>query len=478
MEYWYQINGGTLILNSDPKTAPPSTSWIKLQELTETWSQSRELPYGTFCSLFLGNTPQIHCFGKWHPKELNSPLVGSQSKSAEDQGVPQGESFTPDHLVRCASISKVVVALGFLRLVSLGKASLDQDTSTYLGFTLRHPDHPQVPITTRMILSHTSSIRDGSGYSLPLDTPIRAFFDPKSSVWNNGEHFASSTPQASQPSSGAGKSDQTGLGNQTTQTRPGQFFTYSNLGFGLVGTMIEQITGERFDRWIGREILTPLGMTGGFFLWDFDGSQMSRLVPTYRRPDPLGPWVVQNDDPGQYRASSPDLSTYIPGTNATIFSPQGGLRASIHDLINLGKFFIDRDLRKKLQLVDESLVSEMMSPQWTYNPYEPNGETYNGITRCSGLGLFLTTDTLDSLGGDRLLANPGGPNLWGHHGDAYGMVSGFIVNPEKNYLISYILGGTSKNPEEYLGTHSSYSFWEEKIQELLLEDLVCQGVEL
>lgn len=463
---------------------PQSQPWNTLQDHIHTWSQQSELPYGALSSLVLGHKPQIHCFGNWHPKELNSPLVGSQSKSVEGQGVLPSGIFTPDHLVRCASISKVVVALGFLRLVSLGKASLDQDISAYLGFGLRHPDHPQVPITPRMLLSHTSSIRDGSTYSLPPNLPIQAFFDPTSSYWKGGEHFASSIPLASYPSSEIGKSNhsnqpiQANLDPDPSQTKPGKYFTYSNLGFGLVGTMIERITGDRFDRWIRNEILQPLTIEGGFFPGDFDSTQKSRLVPTYRRPNPQGPWVVQNDGPGQNQTKGPGVSTYRPGTNATIFSPQGGLRASIKDLIKLGRFFIDSDWRAELKLVDESLVTEMMTPQWTYNPDQPNGETYNGITRCSGLGLFLTTDTYDTLGGDRLLANPGGPKLWGHHGDAYGMVGGLMVNPEKNYLIAYILGGTSQNPEEYLGSHSSYSFWEERIQELLLEDLGCQGVEL
>ena len=57
-----------------------------------------------------------------------------------------GRPVGPDDPVRIASISKLVVALGVLRLVEAGRLDLDRDVSEYLGWRLRHPGYPDRPI--------------------------------------------------------------------------------------------------------------------------------------------------------------------------------------------------------------------------------------------------------------------------------------------------------------------------------------------
>ena len=67
-------------------------------------------------------------------------------------------------LFRVASISKLVVALGVLRLVEERKLDLDRDVSDPLGWRLRNPHFPDAPVTLRHLLTHTSSLRDSGGY--------------------------------------------------------------------------------------------------------------------------------------------------------------------------------------------------------------------------------------------------------------------------------------------------------------------------
>jgi len=74
------------------------------------------------------------------------------------------ERLNLEHKPRIASISKLVAAIGLMRLVEDGRVDLDTDVSDYLGFALRNPAFPGQPITLRMVLSHTSSIRDGDYY--------------------------------------------------------------------------------------------------------------------------------------------------------------------------------------------------------------------------------------------------------------------------------------------------------------------------
>src|SRR5687768_11514249 len=84
-----------------------------------------------------------------------------------------GRALTIDDPVRIASITKLHVALGVMRLVELGKLDLDEDVSGHLGWTLRNPAFPDRPITLRLVLSHRSSLRDGISYALPLGTTVQ-----------------------------------------------------------------------------------------------------------------------------------------------------------------------------------------------------------------------------------------------------------------------------------------------------------------
>src|SRR5690606_22111793 len=81
-----------------------------------------------------------------------------------------GREVTVDDPSRVASISKLVVAIGVLRLVEEGTLDLDADVSELLGWPLRHPEFPDVPISLRLLLSHTSGLTDVAGYwQTPLD---------------------------------------------------------------------------------------------------------------------------------------------------------------------------------------------------------------------------------------------------------------------------------------------------------------------
>jgi CubicO group peptidase (beta-lactamase class C family) len=76
-------------------------------------------------------------------------------------------------MYRIASISKLVVAVGVMRLVEEGKLALDEDVGTYLGWRLRNPHFPDAKITLRMFLTHTSSLRDGAFYFWPATIAIK-----------------------------------------------------------------------------------------------------------------------------------------------------------------------------------------------------------------------------------------------------------------------------------------------------------------
>jgi len=83
-----------------------------------------------------------------------------------------GRAITPDDPVRVASVSKLIVALGVLRLVEAGLLDLDRDVSDYLGWRLRHPAYPDRPISLEQLLGHRSGLNDDTDYALPLDADL------------------------------------------------------------------------------------------------------------------------------------------------------------------------------------------------------------------------------------------------------------------------------------------------------------------
>ena len=135
-----------------------------------------------------------------------------------------GRAVTPSDPVRVASVSKVLVAVGVMKLVEQGRLDLDGDVSPRLGWSLRNPSFPDRPITLRMLLSHTSSLRDGDDiYVIPLGSTVRATMaDP--TAWD-AKHG---------PREG--------------------YFTYANLNFPVIASIVEKVTGERFDIWMRREL--------------------------------------------------------------------------------------------------------------------------------------------------------------------------------------------------------------------------------
>src|SRR6476646_7903159 len=108
---------------------------------------------------------------------------GEIASFAEGIADPQsGRRVGADDPARVASVSKLVVAIGVMKLVEQHKLSLYSDFSRWLGWKLRNPAFPDQPVTLRMLLSHTSSIRDHDDqYAIPLGESVRAAMaDPRS----------------------------------------------------------------------------------------------------------------------------------------------------------------------------------------------------------------------------------------------------------------------------------------------------------
>lgn len=352
--------------------------------------------------------------------------------------VAAGRAISADDPVRIASISKLVVAIGVMRLVEAGTLDLDADVSGLLGWPLRHPDFPDRPITLRLLLSHQTSLTDAAGYyAVPLDGRLQDVLDDPR-AWD-AEHA------------------------------PGTFFRYANLNFPLVASVMEQATGERFDRMMDTLVLQPLGIEG-CFNWDTcNTATASRAVVLYnaarepvrdnhhgRKPDSC-PVVAATD-------GSCNLSQWQPGINGALFSPQGGLRISANGLARIGRLLLGNGNLEGVQLLSPASMDTLLQPLWTYAP--GNGITFEeDDSGQSGERYFcrygLATHTLatpqDGCGDD-----PFGDGIArvGHSGSAYGLISGLWVDRASGTGVAYFATGM---PDAPLGTRSAFTAIAEKL---------------
>jgi CubicO group peptidase (beta-lactamase class C family) len=341
----------------------------------------------------------------------------------------------PDTLFRIASISKMMTTLGLLRLVEDGKLGLDADVSGYLGFTLRNPHFPGQAITLRHLLTHTSSLRDEAGYSWGADVALKNVIDEKMYATNAG---------------------------------PGLYFTYCNLGWGIIGTVMERVTGERFDRLMRRLLIEPLGLQASYLPAELPPAALANLATLYRKRtvdtevwDPNGPWIAQVDD---YSVKPPPaIDRYVIGTNATPFSPTGGLRISARDMGVVMRMLMGHGPR----LLKPATLDLMFSRQWTYDGL--NGDTSDGLFRCWGLG----NEQFPDAPGTRVVDGGGFPAV-GHLGDAYGLMSVFVFDPARRNGMIALVGGTSTDPfgPANKGKYSSLARFQERILTALYQGAI------
>ncbi|MBQ7529707.1 beta-lactamase family protein [bacterium] len=397
-------------------------------------------------------------------KEVYSKFLGSSRIDNEDRS--KDRPFTRESRFRAASVSKPFTAFTIMQLKEQGKIDLDEDISKYLGFTLRNPHYPDIPITVRMLASHTSSIRDGQIYGIPPSMSVEEFFKPEGEWYEGGAHFA---PQGE---------------------KPGEYFSYCNLNYGLLGTIIESVTGERFDLYQKGHILKQLSIGGDYVAGNFSPQEFEKLGTVYQKKDAEGkwdengPWYGQADD---YRGRQPQadivapqnpyaegiqedyiLKGYRPGTNATMLSPAGGLRLSVEELSHALLMLINGGVYEGKRVLSPASIQEMASRQWTYTEKTNNGENYGGSILSYGLGLYQ----IDGKSTARFCRDKEF-NFIGHTGEAFGLLSSCFFRPGTGDGFVYIINGTAlevDKDERSLGKFSSNYIWEEK-----LTDAICRS---
>lgn len=163
-------------------------------------------------------------------------------------------------LFQIASVSKTVTGAALMRLYQWGLFELEDSINAYLPFKVKNPNHPDSVITFRMLLTHTSSIKDNwdnMPYFFNVNTAplcslgdyLEDYFSPDSMYYSlaNFNNFA-----------------------------PGGTWQYCNMGYALIGYLVESITGIDFNEYCKDSIFAPLGMNeSSFYYSDIDTLHMA-----------------------------------------------------------------------------------------------------------------------------------------------------------------------------------------------------------
>ena len=134
-----------------------------------------------------------------------------------------------DTIFRVASVTKLVSAIGLMRLYDQGLFDLDAPAERILGVPVENPKFKGQAITPRQILSHTSGLKQKNYYLFP---------------W---KQFSASA-------------------GYYTKERPGAAYQYSNLNGGLIGSMIELLSGQSVFTYMRENVFDPLGVTATYAL--------------------------------------------------------------------------------------------------------------------------------------------------------------------------------------------------------------------
>jgi CubicO group peptidase (beta-lactamase class C family) len=270
-----------------------------------------------------------------------------------------GERLTPRHRFRMASHTKAFTAAGVMKLREMGKLRLDDAVGQYVAEL-----HPQIAQTTLgQLLSHSAGIvRDGRNAGQFADR--RPFFDRNELL-----------------------DDLRAAPIIDANTR----FKYSNHGFGLVGLVIEAVTGESFAAWMKREIIAAAGL-------DETDPDM---------PIPEGAPMAS----GHSGRLLLGRRVTIPGRYSTnAIAPAGGLVGTARDL---ALFFAQLSPNARSSILSVASRREMVRRQWR--------NEHSSLVRHYGLGTMS--------------GSLNGWDWFGHTGGLQGYISRTCVVPRQDLTV-------------------------------------------
>lgn len=165
---------------------------------------------------------------------------------------PGSRALDADTLFRVASITKTFTATAIVQLRDQGKLRLDDPLVEHVPEfgAVENPFGPIEEITLRRVASHSSGLMGEP----PLDHWVSLRFPTR-------EEWLAVLPQV------------------RISIPPGSAFKYSNLGYTLLGEVVERVTGRPYVEYMQEAIFSPLGMTSSTYEPEPTGALKERAAP-------------------------------------------------------------------------------------------------------------------------------------------------------------------------------------------------------
>lgn len=221
-----------------------------------------------------------------HVSNASYALFSQDSVILQDSFSATGSGTNSDSPFLIGSVTKVFTAVAVMQLYEEGKVDLNKPVNEYVpDFQIRQRFPESAPVTLRAVLTHHAGI------------PSDIFLDKFSKT---PEDFNTLLDY---------------LNTQYTCYPAGKIRAYSNLGYALLGIVIERVSGMKYEEYIARNIFEPLGMNSSGFYIDYDSQR--HLSAAF-------------DDKGN------------PQTELPIYDkPAGAIYSTVNDMIRFGRSFID-----------------------------------------------------------------------------------------------------------------------------------------
>jgi len=307
----------------------------------------------------------------------NNTIVWSKGYGLYD--IENKKPATDKTLYNIASISKTVTATAILQLYEQGYFDLDDDVNDYLTFTVRHTQYPDIPITFRMLLSHLSGLSEDpeefykyfppDQCHIPLYPWIETYLSPQGNnytdkIWSNDA--------------------------------PGEKFHYANIGFALIGYLVETISGQSFHQYCKDNIFTPLKMDNTSF-----------ILSLVNRSNLAIPYHFQ-------------IYKYIPyGHYCYIGYPCGSIQTSVSEFSHFIIAHMNHGVYDGYQLLNATTIQLMHTIQYPNEDY--------------GLGWTIWNTTNNE-------------QFYGHTGGDYGVATSVTVRTSDNTAVIYFTNGEPWKP--------------------------------
>jgi N-acyl-D-amino-acid deacylase len=246
----------------------------------------------------------------------------------------------PDALFRIASISKPVTAVGVMVLAERGKLKLDDPVRKYVSLKPALAEGAKFDerwdqITIRQCLQHTGG----------WDRGAKGSFDPIAWPWRVKRALALNGPPS------ANDVVRYVLG-RPLDFAPGERFAYSNVGYLVLGRVIETVTQQSYEAFTKKEVLAPAGVTRAVLARGAPEARPAAEVRYYDSKPRTGPCLYP-----------PRVDQLVPlpdgAENVEAFEAHGGWVASAVDLVRFACAF---DYGTKSPLLSAASISEMWAP--------------------------------------------------------------------------------------------------------------------